>query len=149
MTHARSLREADAQVRLMISVEMIGTFDDAHGSQTFPVATKTLIYPDTGNFIAVVGRDAGLVAQVAGGMKAASGVPVETLSAPAGVPGTDLSDHRSFWAVGYPAVMVTDTAFYRNPRYHTSRDRPERLDYRRMAEVVEGIACAVQAVAGR
>ncbi len=63
--------------------------------------------------------------------------------APAVVPGVDLSDHRSFWQRGDPAVMITDTAFYRNPRYHTKGDTPETLDYRRMAEVVAGVRQAV------
>jgi Zn-dependent M28 family amino/carboxypeptidase len=64
------------------------------------------------------------------------------------VGGIDRSDHRSFWEAGYPAVMVTDTAFHRNPRYHTPDDTPDTLDYRRMAEVVRGVEAAVRAVAG-
>ena len=82
-------------------------------------------------------------------MRAGSPLPVETLSAPTVLSGVDFSDHRSFWANGYDAVMVTDTAFYRNPRYHTPEDRPDTLDYARMAEVVKGVHCAVQAAARR
>ncbi len=82
-------------------------------------------------------------------MRAAGGVPVETLTAPTFVTGIDLSDHRSFWAHGYPAVMVTDTSFFRNDRYHTPADTADTLDYVRMAEVVKGLHCAVQAAARR
>lgn len=89
------------------------------------------------------------VDEVARALRAASELPVETLSAPAFVAGVDFSDHRSFWEYGYTAVMVTDTAFYRNPRYHTPDDRPEMLDYARMAQVVKGVHCAVQSVARR
>ena len=74
---------------------------------------------------------------------------METLSAPSFVTGVDFSDHLNYWAHGYCGLMVTDTAFYRNPRYHTSDDTPETLDYKRMAQVVKGVHCAVHAVARR
>jgi hypothetical protein len=89
------------------------------------------------------------IEEVADALRAGGKLPVETLSAPAFVTGVDFSDHRSFWRHGYKAVMVTDTAFLRNHRYHTADDRPETLDYLRMAEVVNGLRCAVQAVARR
>jgi Zn-dependent M28 family amino/carboxypeptidase len=151
VVHARSLRAEGARVRLMISLEMIGTFSDAPGSQSFPVGVPRGDYPTTGSFIAVVGRNGqgGMVAEIAGAMRLASRVPVETLVARRSVPGVDLSDHRSFWDEDYPAVMVTDTAFFRNPRYHTPEDTADTLDYVRMAEVVQGVHCAVQAVARR
>ncbi len=151
VVHARSLKEADVRVRLMMSLEMIGTFSDAPGSQQVPVGLDRSAYPTTGNFIAIVGRrgHAGMVSEIAAAMRYASSVPVETLVAPRDLPGVDLADHRSFWDLDYPAVMVTDTAFFRNPRYHTPEDTPDTLDYRRMAEVVEGVHCVVQAVARR
>lgn len=147
--HAQSLADAGVKVRLMIAIEMIGYYSDAPGSQRYPTAVKKLAYPDTGNFISVVGRtgQGGMVSRIAGAIAAASSVPVETLVAPRDVPGVALSDHRNFWELDFPAVMVTNTAFYRNERYHTARDRPETLDYARMAEVVEGLHCAVQSVA--
>lgn len=76
-------------------------------------------------------------------------MPVETVAAPAALPGTDFSDHLNFWAEDWPAVMITDTAFLRNREYHQPGDLPEKLDYARMAGVVGGIHCAVQAVARR
>jgi peptidase M28-like protein len=151
VVHARSLKEADVRVRLMMSLEMIGAFSDAPGSQQVPVGLDRSAYPTTGNFIAIVGRrgHAGMVSEIAAAMRYASSVPVQTLVAPRDVPGVDLADHRSFWDLDYPAVMVTDTAFFRNPRYHTPEDTPDTLDYARMAEVVEGVHCVVQAVARR
>ena len=129
---------------------MIGAFSDARHSQEYP-AGLGLFYPDTGNFVAVAGKwgQGAAVSEVARALRVGSRLPVETLSAPSIVTGVDFSDHRSFWASGFEAVMVTDTSFYRNPRYHTAEDWPETLDYTRMAEVVKGLHCAVQAIGPR
>src|SRR5262249_4838068 len=104
-----------------------------------------VVYPSTANFIAVIGRlgETRLTRRVKRAMQGATTLDVYSMNAPTWVPGIDFSDHRSYWAHGYPAVMVTDTAFYRNDRYHTSRDTPDTLDYRRMAEVVRGVHRAV------
>lgn len=139
--HAKSLSEAGIDVKLMISVEMIGYFSDEPGSQHYPVPGLSLIYPDKGNFVAVIGRafDRAPVARVKALMQTGNTLPVYSLNAPANVPGIDFSDHLSFWRNGQPAIMVTDTAFLRNPNYHTPNDTPETLDYRRMARVVDGL----------
>jgi hypothetical protein len=151
VVHARSLEVEGAKVRLMIALEMLGTFSDQPESQSFPVGTRKGEYPTVGNFIAVVGRagQGGMVSEIAAAMRIASSVPVQTVVAPRSTPGVDLGDHRSFWDLDDPAVMVTDTAFFRNPRYHTPEDRADTLDYPKMAEVVEGVHCVVQAVARR
>jgi Zn-dependent M28 family amino/carboxypeptidase len=143
--HARSLSEAGARVKAMLSLEMIGYFSDAPGSQKLPFAALGLLYPRRGNFIAVVGRlsQPGLVRRVKRSMMSATDLPVRSINAPSLIPGVDLSDHASYWREGYPAVMVTDTAFYRNDWYHTERDTPDTLDYARMAEVVAGVRRAV------
>jgi hypothetical protein len=150
VVHARGLTDRGARVRLMISMEMIGAFADVKGSQHYP-AVVGWFYPSTGNFIAVIGKwgQGGTVRDVAAALRAGSPLPVETLVAPRFLTGVDFSDHRSFWARGYDAVMVTDTSFFRNDRYHTADDRPDTLDYVRMAEVVKGVHCAVQATARR
>jgi Zn-dependent M28 family amino/carboxypeptidase len=75
--------------------------------------------------------------------RSVSNFPSEYLAAPSIVPGVSWSDHLSFWNAGYRALMVTDTAFYRYSYYHTAQDTPEKLDYRRMAHVVEGLAKAI------
>jgi Zn-dependent M28 family amino/carboxypeptidase len=147
--HAASLAREKARVRLMISLEMIGYFSDAPGSQQFPAPGLSLLYPTTGNFIAVVGKlgQGAVTGAVKGAMAAATELPVESINAPRLLPGVDLSDHRSYWEHGWNAVMVTDTAFFRNPNYHAATDTPETLDYSRMADVVVGVLAAVHAIA--
>jgi Zn-dependent M28 family amino/carboxypeptidase len=143
--HAAALRRDGVAVRGMIALEMIGYFSDAPGSQRLPFSILKVVYPSTGNFIAVIGRlgETRLTRRVKRAMQGATTLDVYSMNAPTWVPGIDFSDHRSYWAHAYPAVMVTDTAFYRNDRYHTPRDTPDTLDYRRMAEVVRGVHRAV------
>jgi len=147
--HAASLRKRGISVRAMIALEMIGYFTDAPGSQEYPVSILKLFYPTRGNFIGVVGKlgQGSLVRRVRRAMRRASPLPVHAISAPISLPGVDFSDHRSYWEAGYEAVMITDTAFYRNPNYHAADDTPETLDYARMAMVVEGVYGAVIAEA--
>jgi Zn-dependent M28 family amino/carboxypeptidase len=147
--HATSLRMNNANVRAMLSLEMIGYYSDAHGSQHFPVGLLGALYPSTGNFIAVVGRlsDGLLVRQVKSAMTGAAPLPVYSINAPSFVPGVDFSDQLNYWHAGYRAVMITDTAFYRNRNYHTTHDTAEKLDYKRMAMVVEGVYAAVTELA--
>ena len=147
--HAGALKEQGVGVRAMLSLEMIGYFNDAPQSQTFPLAVLKLLYPDRGNFIAVVGRlgEGALARKIKGAMRAATTLPVHSINAPRRIPGVDFSDHRSYWDLGYPAAMITDTAFYRNPNYHTAQDTPDTLDYGRMAQAVVGVYAAVLALA--
>ncbi|HEV8368005.1 MAG TPA: M28 family peptidase [Pyrinomonadaceae bacterium] len=143
--HAESLRKQNVRVRTMISLEMIGYFSDLANSQKFPAAFLQAFYPSQGNFIGVVGRvsEGLLVRRVKAAMRAASSLPVYSISAPSFIPGVDFSDQLSYWNAGYSAIMITDTAFYRNPNYHTEKDTAEKLDYKRMGMVVEGVFGAV------
>jgi len=145
VVHAESLHEDQIGVRAMLSLEMIGYFSDAPDSQAFPVSLLRAFYPSQGNFIAVVGSLSGgrLTRRVKRAMTASSSLPVYSINAPRFVPGVDFSDHLSYWKAGYPALMITDTAFYRNHNYHTANDTPEKLDYRRMSMVVAGVYAAV------
>jgi hypothetical protein len=146
--HARRLREQDVDVRLMISLEMLGYFSDERNSQRFPLLPLKLFYPSKGNFIGVIGKlDGGRdVRRVKRAMRGATPLPVHSFNGiPGLVVGLDMSDHLSYWHYGYPAVMVTDTSFLRNTAYHTQDDTPERLDYERMAMVVVGVYEAVVA----
>lgn len=149
--HARALRKKGVRVRAMLSLEMIGYFVDAPASQRFPLGFLRWFYPSEGTFIAVVGKlgQGALVRRVRRAMRGASPLPVHSITAPRWVPGVDFSDHASYWDAGYPAVMVTDTAFYRNPYYHTALDTPGTLDYRRMALVIRGVYAAVCRLARR
>lgn len=139
--HARSLKESGQGVRLMMSIEMIGYYSDEPGSQKYPVPLMDLMYPDRGNFIGIIGRPQEwlLMRKLKRAFRAFGDIELATLNSPPIVPGVTLSDHRSFWEEGFHAVMVTDTAFMRNPHYHQKSDTPETLDYKRMAEVVNGL----------
>ena len=147
--HAIALRTDNVKVRAMLSLEMIGYFSDAQGSQHFPVGLLRALYPSTGNFIAVVGRvsDGLLVRQVKSAMSNAAPLAVHSINAPSFIPGVDFSDQLNYWEAGYGAVMITDTAFYRNRNYHTAQDTAEKLDYKRLAMVVEGVYAAVTEIA--
>lgn len=147
--HAASLKATGVEVRAMIALEMIGYFSDEPRSQRFPLFLLRPFYPSTGNFIAVVGTwgQGDLVRTVRAAMRDASPLPVESIAAPRLLPGVSLSDHRNYWDAGYPAVMLTDTAFFRNPNYHSAADTPDTLDYERMAQVVEGVHAAVHTLA--
>jgi hypothetical protein len=135
--HARSLAESETEVRAMICLEMIGYFTD---EQPAPNWILALLYPNQGDFVTVVGRwtDRPLVRYVKKRMRVDGDVRVCSYTGPT-VIGADLSDHRNYWQLGYDAVMITDTAFIRNPHYHRATDTPETLDYERMASVVDGV----------
>jgi len=143
--HARSLADGGARVSGMICLEMLGYFSDEPGSQTFPVPGMGLLYPSRGNFIAVVGNGSSwrFTSDVKARMAGATELSVRSINAPALVPGVDFSDHYNFWKHGWRAVMITDTAFYRNPNYHEVTDTPDTLDYERMAHVVTGVYAAM------
>ncbi len=146
--HADGLRRSGAAVRAMICLEMIGFYSDSPGSQRYPLRAMGLLYPSKGDFIAVAGclGQAGLVRRVKRAMAESATLRVRSINAPRFVPGVDFSDHLNYWDAGFPAVMVTDTAFYRNPNYHLATDTHETLDYPRMALVVEQVYGAVQAL---
>lgn len=149
--YAESLKRSGTELEGMVCLEMIGYFTDLPKSQHFPLPFMGRMFPKTGNFIAMVGnrRSAGLTRRMAEGFRGATDLPLNTLNAPAVVVGIDFSDHWSFGKLGYPALMVTDTAFYRNPNYHTAADVPETLDYDRMAQVVAGLQGAIEVWGGR
>jgi len=143
--HAKSLKDEGVPLRCMISLEMIGYFSDARGSQDYPNRLVGLLYPSTGNFIGVVGNLGGvlLVRRIKAAMASATDLPVRSLNAPRSVVGIDFSDHMNYWDNGYDAVMVTDTAFFRNANYHTNLDTWLELDFIRMGKVVQGVHAAV------
>ncbi|HXM81498.1 MAG TPA: M28 family peptidase [Burkholderiales bacterium] len=138
---AKRSRERGENLRAMFSLEMLGYYRDAPGSQHYP-APLGFFYPDRGDFIAFVGdlgaRD--LVRKSVSLFRKHASFPSEGVAAPGIIPGVTWSDHWSFRSHGYPAIMVTDTAFYRYPHYHLPSDTPEKLDYERMARVTLGLA---------
>jgi Zn-dependent M28 family amino/carboxypeptidase len=146
--YVRDLKARGEQVEGMLCLEMVGYYSQAEGSQSFPLFWLRWRYPTRGNFITVVSNTASesLQSRVRDALKAHAALPVETFTGPWWIPGVDFSDHSSFWKEGYPAVMLTDTAFYRNPHYHRGTDRPETLDYGSMAELTQGLFHALLAL---
>lgn len=147
--YARAARERRDDIRVMFSLEMLGTYCDEPGSQRYPPLLRWL-YPRQGNFVAFVSnlKSRGALRDAVRAFRTHSDFPCESLATLSLVPGVAWSDQLSFWREGYRAVMVTDTAFYRNPRYHTELDTPDRLAYPEMARVVDGLALAVLDLAG-
>ncbi len=140
----KSALQKDEKIDFMLCLEMVGFYIDQPRSQSYPPFLK-YFYPDRGNFIAVVGnlRSRSYVKQVKQIFEQETRIAVESLSAPRWVRGVDFSDHMNFWARGIPAVMITDTAFYRNPHYHQPSDTLQTLDFEKMAEVATGIAAVI------
>lgn len=142
LVHARRARDRGDRIVAMLSLEMLGSFSTAAGSQRYP-RPLAWFYPDTGDFIGFVAnrQSRALVRRLVGGYRELPGVPAQGIAAPVSlVRDIARSDHGAFWAHGYAAVMVTDTANFRYPFYHTALDTPDSLDYRRMALVVAGLA---------
>jgi hypothetical protein len=144
--HAASLVRTGVQPALVIVLEMIGYYDTADNSQKYPVNLLQWFYPTRADFIAVVGNltDTSMTKKVKMAMQAAHPeFLVESINTPAIMTGVDFSDHASYWLHDMPAVMVTDTSFYRNQHYHQPTDTADTLDYARMAKVVDGVYAAV------
>lgn len=136
--HARRTIASGRPILGMIALEMVGYYSDTPRSQHYPLPLFYLLYPHRGNFVGVIGRwdQADWICRVKRGMKGATDLPVHSIRAPGFVPGVDFSDHANYWDRGIPAVMVSDTAFYRNEAYHTRHDTADRLDYTRMSMLV-------------
>jgi Zn-dependent M28 family amino/carboxypeptidase len=146
--YATEARARNDQIVAMLSIESIGYYDTEPGTQRYPFPLN-YAYPDVGDFIGFVSnlKSRALLHQAISAFRAHTRFPTQGAAAPAWVPGVWWSDHWSFWMEGYPAIMISDTAPYRNPFYHTSQDTPDRLDYDRTARVAEGLAHVVRALA--
>jgi Zn-dependent M28 family amino/carboxypeptidase len=149
MVHAAEMKRQQQNVEGALVLETMGYYTATPGSQQLPAGLEGH-YPDTGNFIAFVGtlESSKLVREALAAFRAASDFPAEGLAAPAHTTGVTLSDHTSYNRHGYPALMITDTAFMRYPYYHTAEDTPDKLDYESMARVVTGLEKTIRALAG-
>lgn len=148
MVYARSLRDKNIPVAGMWSLEMLGYYDDTPGSQAYPPPFQWF-YPDTGNFIGFVANldSRAFLHRSIETFREHAQIPSQGTAAPDFIPELGLSDHASFWYAGIPAIMITDTALFRNPNYHAETDTPDTLDYVKMARVVEALAKALPEVA--
>jgi Zn-dependent M28 family amino/carboxypeptidase len=138
--YAKASKAHGDRIVAMVSIESVGYFSDAKKSQHYPFPLSWF-YPSRGNFIGVVGNrgSKALVKRVARTFAATKTVPCEQAALFGGIRGIGWSDHWSFWQEGYPAVMITDTATFRNPNYHRASDTPDTLDYARLEKVTHGL----------
>lgn len=144
--YAKSLNDLKTDIYGMISLEMLGYYSDYKQSQYYPNPLFSHFYPDKGNFIAFVGNISSMrfTKKVKKNFMSACSMPVESLNAVSIIPGVDFSDHRNFWKFGYPAFMITDTGFFRNPNYHAPSDTPSTLNYELMTELIRGLYKALK-----
>jgi Zn-dependent M28 family amino/carboxypeptidase len=147
--YARRCRQRGEKVTAMLSLETIGYYSDALGSQRYPPLVG-LLYPSRGNFIAFVGstRYAALARQVVGAFRRSEPFPSQGGALPEAVAAIGRSDHWPFWQEGYPALMVTDTAPFRYPHYHMPQDTVDKIDFEKTTRVVRGLGSIVAALAG-
>ena len=147
--YARRCRRRRENIVAMLSLETMGYYRDEPGTQQYP-PPFSLFYPSAGNFIGFVGnvRSRGLVARVVGVFRRHGRIPSEAAALPEVISGVGWSDHWSFWQHGYPALMVTDTAPFRYPYYHTPQDTIDKVDLDRLARVVFGLQKVIEDLAG-
>lgn len=148
LVYAKQMHRKDEKVVAMLSLETMGYFSEAPGSQRYPFPVN-LFYPQQGNFIAFIGNlpSGGLVRDAIASFRKSTLFPSEGVALPAWIPGIGWSDQWSFWQQGYPGIMVTDTAPYRYPHYHTEMDTPDKIDFQKLARVVTGLSQVIDDLA--
>jgi hypothetical protein len=134
------------RISAMISLETIGYFSDAPHSQTYPALGLGVFYPTVGNFIGFVSNvhSRALLRRSIALFRKHAKIPSEGAALPSFVPGVSWSDQWAFWQHGFPGIMITDTAPFRYPHYHSATDTPDKLDYDRFALVVSGMQKVIQ-----
>ncbi|GAA4024357.1 M28 family metallopeptidase [Hymenobacter glaciei] len=147
--HAAALKAAGVPIRGMVALEMLGYYDDHRGSQHYPIRPLKFIYGSRGNYVTVAQKfgNGRFGRRFARQYRQAAALPVKRFKAPAWLPGIDFSDHLNYWKFDYSAVLLTDTAFYRNLSYHEPGDTLARLDMRRLGLAVDALMATV--LAGR
>src|SRR5262249_55676750 len=143
--YARACRERNENIIGMISLEMLGYFSDEEGSQKYP-RPFNLFYPTKGNFIGFVGNygSRGVVRQAIRLFLNHARFPPEGVAAPERFRDIGRSDHWSFWQFGYAALMLTDTSNFRFVQYHTGQDTPDKVDFYKLALIVDGLTYVVR-----
>ncbi|HEV3100183.1 MAG TPA: M28 family peptidase [Candidatus Udaeobacter sp.] len=146
LVYAGRCKSRGDKISAMISLETIGYFSDAPHSQTYPSPGLGIFYPNVGNFIGFVSNvhSRALLRRVVALFRKHAKIPSEAAALPAFIPGVSWSDQWSFWRNGYPSIMVTDTAPFRYPYYHSASDTPDKLDYDRFALVVSGMEKVIE-----
>jgi Zn-dependent M28 family amino/carboxypeptidase len=139
--HAESLNKRNVDVYGMVSLEMIGYFSDAKDSQRYPLNFLRFFYGNVGDYITVVRKinKGPFARKFSSKYKKSDKVRTKKFTGPRQLQGIDFSDHRNYWHFEYDAIMLTDTAFYRNKNYHRISDTVDTIDFERMAAVIDGI----------
>ena len=150
LVYAKACRARGDRIEAMLSLETIGFFSDKRGSQRYPLLGFDKIYPDTGNFIGVVGNvsSGALVRKTIRLIREQGKIPAEGAALPSMIAGVGWSDQWAFWQCGYRGIMLTDTAPFRYPHYHLFSDTPDKLDYDRFALVVSSLQKVISDFAG-
>lgn len=148
VVYAKRAHARGENIVAMLSLETMGYYSDEKDSQRYPSVLK-FVYPSTGNFIGFVGNVSSgkLVRSAISSFRHATKFPSEGGALPAQLPGIGWSDHWAFWQEGYPAIIITDTAPFRYPHYHTVRDTPDKIDYDKLARVVSGLEYVIAELA--
>lgn len=143
--HAKSLHDEQAAVTGMVALEMLGYYDDRRGSQHYPFGPLKLLYGGRGNYVTAVRKLGGgrFARRFSRRYDHAAALPVKRFIGPAWLPGVDFSDHLNYWQFGYSALLLTDTAFYRNRNYHHASDSLEKLDLHRLALATDAVLAAL------
>lgn len=149
LVHANAARARGDRIVGMLSLETMGYYSTERGSQKYPADEMRGLYPDVGDFIGFVANEESreLLETAARAFTSRAKVPLQAAALPADLPGTGWSDHWSYWQAGYPAFMVTDTAPWRYPWYHTANDTPDKIDFEWFGDVVDGLEAVIEALA--
>ena len=145
---ANAAKDRGDRITAMLALETMGYYSGEKGSQQYPPEIASH-YPDVGDFIGFVANNAseGLLLQSREAFARRTRFPLQAIAAADDVPGVGWSDHWSFWQAGYAAMMVTDTAPFRYPWYHTAEDTPDKIDYEKLADVVDGLEAVIESLA--
>ncbi len=145
LVHAKLSKRRGDQIVAMLSLETMGFYTDAPNSQKAPPGVPVKV-PDEGNFLAVIGNvtSAPVADGIAAWFQRNSTMPCIAVNLPSTIAEQGWSDHWSFWQMGYPGVMITDTAMFRNPHYHQPTDTIDTLDFDRLTEAVKGLEGSVR-----
>jgi hypothetical protein len=149
LVYAKACRARNERIVGMIALDTVGMYVETPDSQRYPLPALRWLYPSTGDFVTFVANPASRpwLSSAIGAFRGEAAFPSEGLAVPEAMPGSAWSDHWAFWQVGYPALMVSDTALFRDETYHTAQDRPEHLNYAALARVTVGLTGAIARLA--
>jgi Zn-dependent M28 family amino/carboxypeptidase len=149
LVYANRSRERKENIVAMLSLETVGYYVESTDSQKYPIIFKPF-FPSSGNFVAFVGdlKSRALIHRTISTFRSEQKFPSEGIAAFSWIKGIDWSDHSGFWKNDYLALMITDTAIFRYPHYHTHQDTPDQLNYQQMAKVINGIRAVVEDLSG-